>query len=206
MTREQVRRALDIPARHFLERGFSPDVLDAFDVGYSARCKRVVVPFYDDAGRFCIGYTMRSYKPPCDACRKHHYPREDCRWGQQKWGIMAGFPKRTYLYNYAAALRTTDPRVFLVEGPPDVWRLAEAGYVGVALLGSILTEEQREKLAALGKHITVAMDDDEPGRAATERLRRDLAGLRCDFFPVPRPYKDFGDTPVAILREAIGRR
>jgi hypothetical protein len=74
------------------------------------------------------------------------------------------------------------------------------------MAGFPVTEEQRDKLAALRKHITVAMDDDEPGRAATERLRRDLAGLRCDFFPVPRPYKDFGDTPVATLRDAIAKR
>ena len=206
LTREEVRAALTIPSRYFLRRGFSRDVLDRFDVGDSAKLRRAVVPLYDEEGETCIGYTFRSWKPPCDACRKHHDPGTDCRYGQQKWGIMAGFPKRTYLYNLAAAKRSNDPRIFLVEGPPDVWRLAEAGYVGVALLGSAVCEEQLANLAALDKHITIALDSDGPGREAIDRLRRRVAGLPCDFFPIPLPYKDFGNMPVVDLRDAIRKR
>ncbi|QDV39229.1 toprim domain-containing protein [Tautonia plasticadhaerens] len=145
LTRDRVRDRLTFPARHFLERGFSRKILDSFDVGYSAKRDRIVVPLYDEEGIHCIGDTFRSYKPPCGTCRKHHDPGVPCKYGQQKWGIMRGFAKRAYLYNYAAALRADSPFVFLVEGPPDVWRLGEAGYVGVALLGSSMTDEQHRK-------------------------------------------------------------
>lgn len=142
LTRGQVRAALTIPSSYFLGRGFSPEVLDAFDVGESSRLRRVVVPLYDEEGRKCIGFTVRSYRRRCENCRKHHDPGVPCIYGQQKWGLMAGFPKRTHLYGFAKAVRSTAETLYLVEGPPDVWRLAEAGYIGVALLGTVLTEEQ----------------------------------------------------------------
>ena len=33
-----------------------------------------------------------------------------------------------------------------------------------------------------------------------------IAFFGCDFFPIPAPYKDFGDIPASVLREALGRR
>lgn len=206
LTREDVRSALTIPSRYFIRRGFSRDVLDRFDVGDSAKLRRAVVPLYDEEGETCIGFTSRSWKPLCEACRKHHDFGTACRFGQQKWAIMARFPKRTYLYNLAAARRTDDPRIFLVEGPPDVWRLAEAGHVGVALLGADATPEQLAKLDALDKHLTIALDNDGPGREATERLRPSVTDLRCDFYEIPDPHKDFGDMRASELRDAIRLR
>jgi hypothetical protein len=206
LTREQVREPLRIPSRHFLSRGFSPEVLDALDVGDSAKLGRAVVPLYDAEGTTCIGYTFRSLKPPCKACRKHHDPWVACRYGQSRWGIMKGFPKRSYLYNYAAALRA-DGTAFLVEGPPDVFRLAEAGHTAVALLGSDATDEQLRLLAALEKPILVAFDNDPAGEVALGRFRRKYEASDVTFewdpFAVPGPYQDVGETPVEELRRAI---
>ncbi|QDV39230.1 hypothetical protein ElP_71940 (plasmid) [Tautonia plasticadhaerens] len=56
---------------------------------------------------------------------------------------------------------------------------------------------------ALDKEVLIAMDNDGPGRAATEKLRRDLPCFRHNFFPIPLPHKDFGETPASILREAV---
>jgi hypothetical protein len=203
LTRDEVRGASTIPSRYFLSRGFRPETRDAFDLGDSRELGRAVVPPYDEEGETGVGFTVRSRKPHCADCRRHDEPGGSCKWGQQKWRIMAGFAKRTYLYNYAAAQRTGDERIFVVEGPPDVWRLAEAGYVGVALLGSLMTDEQRHMLAALDKHVTIALGSDEPGRAAAEKLRRHAVGFTCDFFPMDAPYKDFWGTPASSLRAVI---
>src|SRR5579864_1727038 len=43
LTRARVRQQLAIPSEYFLSRGFSREVLDAFDVGYSHKLKRSVV-------------------------------------------------------------------------------------------------------------------------------------------------------------------
>src|SRR5262245_30458414 len=106
MSREQIRNELEIPSRFFLGRGFSREILDAFDVGDSRKLRRVVVPLYDDEGRLSLGYTVRSYEPRCDRCAKHHGPAVSCKWGQGKWGISQGFLKRVYMYNYAAVAQT----------------------------------------------------------------------------------------------------
>jgi hypothetical protein len=208
LTREQVRRRLDIPSAYFLGRGFPEEVLDAFDVGYSGKLRRAVVPLYDETAQTCVGFLARSHRPPCEDCKRHHDPGQECRYGQPKWQAMSGFPRETYLYNYAAAAATAAPFVFLVEGAPDVFRLAEAGYVGVALLGCDASEAQLGKLAALGKEIWVAFDNDEAAEAARERLRKKSLGLRIPFqtFSAPKPYKDLGDTPADQLRREIGEQ
>jgi hypothetical protein len=94
---------------------------------------------------------------------------------------MAGFPKRTHPYDHAASRGTDSPINLLVEGPPDVWRLAEAGYVGVSLLGADATGEQLRKLSALDRLIVIALDNDTAGRAAMERVqqRGSATSFRC---------------------------
>lgn len=206
LTRDQVRGALKIPSQHFLGRGFSREVLDHFDVGDSAKLRRAVVPLYDDEGTTCIGHTFRSIKSRCRESEKHHDPGTACRWGQQKWGINRGFPKRTYLYNLAAARASASSFVLLVEGPPDVWRVHEAGYVAVALLGADATEEQLHKLASLRRRILVAFDNDPPGEAARRRFRERHVDFPWEFLEVPKSDEDPGDTPTAVLREAIESR
>jgi hypothetical protein len=209
LTREQVRERLEIPSPYFLSRGFSRDVLDSFDVGHSAKLNREVVPLYDELGTTCIGYVARTNKPFCTGCDGHHEPGAHRLFGEPKWKAMQGFPRATYLYNYAAANAADSPFIFLVEGPPDVLRLAEAGFVGVALLGCDASPQQLAKLAALGKEIWVSFDNDEAGRAAEQRFwkKMDSCGIR---FPA-RPFspgtngKDLGDTGIEEIRTAVGR-
>lgn len=205
--RDAVRRRLTIPSPYFLARGFSRDVLEAFDVGESATLMRAVIPLYDnDEGRVCIGFLARSYRPRCERCRKHHDGPE-CRYGQSKWRMADDFPADRYLYNYAAAKATAAPFVFLAEGAPDVFRLTEMGLVGVATLGSDVSADQFRMLAALGKEIWVAFDNDEGGRKAEKSLRsrQAEAGIKLPgtSFRPPAPYKDFGDTPAPELAASI---
>jgi 5S rRNA maturation endonuclease (ribonuclease M5) len=210
LTRREVRARLDIPSRSFLDRGFSPEVLDQFDVGYSKKSRRDVVPLYDDGGQVCVGFEARSVLPRCESCKKHHTAGSDCKYGQSKWMGMKGFPKATYLYNYARAATTKAPFVFLVEGAPDVLRLADAGYVAVALLGSDASDDQLKKLAALGREVWIALDNDEAGEAARVRLDTRLLrpefGFRRESFWAPAPFKDVGETPVDVLRRAVQER
>jgi hypothetical protein len=207
LTREQVRERLTIPSPYFVDRGFPPEVLDAFDVGYSPVLGREVVPLYDDTGEVCIGFEARSNKPLCGDCKKYHMPGTECRYGQSKWRGLPGFLKDQYLYNYARAVDTEAPFVFLVEGSPDVFRLAEAGYIGVAILGSDATEKQLRKLAALGKEVWIAFDNDDAGLAARERFwdKKLRSGIRfsTESFTVPNPYKDLGEMPPAEIKRAV---
>ena len=197
---------LAIPSPYFLARGFSRAVLDRFDVGESKKLGRAVVPLYDNEnGRTCVGYLARSYRPPCGQCEKHH-DGPDCRYGQDRWKVAKGFPKADYLFNYAAAKATDAPFVFLVEGAPDVFRLAEAGFVGVALLGSEVSDVQLGKLAGIRREIWVAFDNDKAGEAARGRLAKRDIKLPSVAFSAPAPYKDIGETPVDELQRAVRER
>ena len=71
----------------------------------------------------------------------------------------------------------------IVEGPMDAIAvtLASAGrYIGVAPLGTSLTDEQASQLAAIGKNPIVATDADIAGRVAAERDFWILTAYRLD--------------------------
>jgi hypothetical protein len=208
LTREQVRHdsALAIPSKYYLSRGYSEAVLDEFDVGDSAKLKRAVVPLYDDEGTTCIGYAARSKWLECEACKMHHFG-PDCGYGQCKWMLPKGFPSSRYLFNYARAKATDSPFIFLTEGVGDVLKLAMAGLVGVAILGSSPTEVHVRKLDALGKEVWVAFDNDEAGEDAEKRFRgkQEEVGieLRTISISAPEAYNDIGETPIPELYESV---
>jgi hypothetical protein len=198
-TREQIRRRLQIPSPYFVGRGFSPDVLDQADVGYSPKLKRHVVPVYDDRGTMCIGCTSRSpyEKCPVQSCGLFHRPGRPCpakshRWRFQKWLNSKGLPRASCLYNYAAASRFDKDFVFLVEGPTDVWRLSEVGVPAVAVLGSYLTRNQAEKLAGLRRRTFIAFNDNQDPRKRAERAIRLLSSPSV-FVPLPETFHYVGD-------------
>jgi DNA primase catalytic core len=87
----------------------------------------------------------------------------------------------------------------IVEGPMDAIAvtLASGGrYIGVAPLGTSLTDEQVSQLARLGKNPIVATDADTAGRVAAERDFWILAPYRLDprFAPLPD-----GSDPADLL-------
>jgi hypothetical protein len=201
-TREQVRRTLQIPSPYFLSRGFSPEVLDKMDVGHSVKQGRSIIPLYDDDGKNCIGYTARSELPACGACGHHHPQDGRCRYVEPKWTFPNKFEKGSHLYNYHTARRSQSPIMLLTEGPGDVWKAEEAGYLAVAMLGLTISHHQLAKLAALNKHIFLALDNDQPGRKAlssvNERLGRRVTYVSPLF--IPPAYKDLGEMPVEKMR------
>jgi 5S rRNA maturation endonuclease (ribonuclease M5) len=207
LSREQVRKRFTIPSPFFVKRGFSPEVLDNFDVGHSRDFNREIVPCYDETRDKCIGSTFRSIKRMCDVCRKYHDRWVDCKWGQGKWGISFGFPKRNFVYNLGNAKKSGSPNIFLVEGAPDVWRLTEAGHIAVAVLGSDVTDDQLAKLQSLRKTILVAFDNDKAGRSGWDHLQSKLASCRTasNFvrFTIPEECKDLGDISARQLRKVI---
>jgi hypothetical protein len=199
-SREQVRQQLVIPSPYFLSRGFSPAVLDRYDIGESPKLKRAVVPIYDDQGKTCVGILSRSTKLSCTFCSNCHDRTDTCDLGELRWRFEKGFPKGDYLFNYAAA--KSAPVVLLVEGVGDVLRAAEAGVVAVCGFGTDISVFQTVKLSCL-KRVLVAFDNDEPGQKAAHdlvpRLRRD--GVHAEVRHPPAAFKDVAEMPVVAVRE-----
>src|SRR5262249_42678243 len=135
-----------------------------------------------------LTHKPESTEPACQACGFHHPLGTDCRTGKPKWTVPYGFPKSRCLYGYAAARRSQASFVVLVEGAGDVFRLTEARYPALALLGTGLSNTQVEKLRDLDRTVIVALDNDKAGAAGARQVNRQLrrAGVRARVCPPTR--------------------
>lgn len=184
VTRHTVRQLLQIPADYFVQRGFSKDILDKYDVGLcltsgKEMCGRAVVPIYDNDNKFVIGCSGRSIHNMCEECNSFHDPKMNCpdqddRWKFSKWKHSKDFKSQNYLYNYWNAKKyiSESHKVVIVESPGNVWKLEEAGiHNSVAIFGSNLSDRQKIILDGSGAMtIIVVMDSDDAGRKAAELI------------------------------------
>ncbi|MFK5634243.1 MobF family relaxase [Ornithinimicrobium sp. LYQ103] len=109
------------------------------------------------------------------------------------------FSKGNQLYGADPDLLKAGATPVLVEGPMDAHAitLATRGmYVGVAPLGTALTEDQAAQLAQLGGPVIVATDADLAGRMAAERAHWLLAQHNVPTFAAPLPE---GTDPADLL-------
>jgi DNA primase len=109
------------------------------------------------------------------------------------------FHKGAQLYGVIQDQLSAGAIPVLVEGPMDAIAvtLASRGrYLGVAPLGTSLTEEQASQLARIGVHPVVATDADAAGRIAAERAYWMLSCHRLD--PLHAPLAD-GTDPADLL-------
>lgn len=204
--KESIRSRLDIPSPYFVERGFSPIVLDSMSVGYSRKWDCSVVPYFDDSGNTCIGYQTRTHSPKCERCRGYHERNDTCERAQPKWKVSPGFAKQRYLYNFDAVLRAdAKTPILLVEGPGDLWRAAEAGILAVSCLGSDLTGGQATKL--IGRRVFVMFDNDIAGTKGTVQACSRLAecGVFSSPLGVPGGFQDVGMMSAGELKEMMSR-
>jgi hypothetical protein len=211
MPRNEVRKRLEIPAPYFLGRGYSPQVLDRFDVGTcltrgKAMSNRVVVPVYDTDHQYCVGVLGRSIFEKCETCGYYHGPGSPCE-PVRKWVNSEELSRDSLLYNYwsAKAHIFETGTAILVEGAPDLWRVVESGYENVvALMGTDMTDRQQILLECAGcLSVTLLLNEDEAGRMAKERIRKKLGKTYC----IRQPHfdgKDLGEKPVDEVRKILG--
>lgn len=159
------------PPKEFTSRGFKKSTLEHFKFGYTSD-GWIMIPFYDSFRRpnELVGYQRRKNEPDRVVINSK------------------GFKKSTYLYN----LDTTYDYVIVVEGYSDVMRLYQHGYNAVALLGSLISDWQIEQISKF-KHVYLALDNDIPGREATEKIYYKLKDNVKDIKLIPYSTKDPGE-------------
>lgn len=203
--RKTVRDRLKIPAQYFIERGFSPEILDRYDIGLCVdndkeMYNRVVAPIYDENHEFVIACAGRSIFPQCKACKKFHYPELRCPSGKErnfsKWVYTFGFNGQSYLYNYWMSKKEIQRRhvAVLVEGQGDIWRLEEAGInLGLGLLGDALCSGQKILLEKSGvMDLIIATDNDRAGHECAQAIMNTCSNMYNCYRVVPEG-KDIGD-------------
>lgn len=217
LNRIQFRSKLAIPAKYYLERGFSKDTLNKFDVGLCLDKKnsfymRIVIPVYDELGYNVIGQISRSQNGKCDKCNYYHFPNRDCpsnsleQYWASKWLNSKGFPKSTMLYNIWNAgnfIKKTGTAI-IVEGQGDVWKLNEAGiYNCVGLFGRDLSRTQTSLLKKYGAtKIVPLMDNDNAGIQAKEKIIKNTQN-QFEILDILYNGKDIGELDIAYINEKI---
>lgn len=184
LTRDSVRKGLIMPAEYFIQRGFSPAILDEYDVGVcldptKRMYARAVVPVYDDNYKYLVGCTGRSLFESCPMCECYHNPKSPCprqedRWKYPKWKHSPDFDSDEYLYNYWKAWPSiqTSGVAIIVESPGNCWRAIEAGYKNVVgTFGAKLSGGQKILLDSSGAMTLVVLTDgDAAGKMAGENI------------------------------------
>lgn len=215
--RDAVRSRLQIPSPFFINRGFSPEILDRYDVGdclndSSPMKYRVVVPVYDDDYEKMVGCVGRTKNPACPKCGKYHVDYRKCPenplellWAA-KWTVSKNFKVENYFYNLWFAkkhIQETKTAV-LVEGQSDIWRLEEAGIKnGLGLFGARLTAPQSLILNELGVYnVIIATDNDATGSKVSSSIKKRLDSFYKVTILKPTA-KDFGDMTIEQVQNSF---
>jgi 5S rRNA maturation endonuclease (ribonuclease M5) len=217
VSRDRVRSFLKLPAEYYVQRGYSREVLDRYDVGlYPVRGKplegRVAVPVYDNDHEVAVGFTGRSIFPQCERCKRFHLPgpcpdpKDAAGWGRTAKWWNQDFQKESWLYNFWFAREEIrrSGLCILVEGPGDVWRLEEAGiHVGLGMFGVSLSDQQQVILETSGtRHVVALTDQDGAGDEARARIRQRLGRMCHLHFPLLTGH-DLGDMSVEKVRAEV---
>jgi 5S rRNA maturation endonuclease (ribonuclease M5) len=190
-SRQEIRSKLIRPVDFYLKRGFSPEILDIFDVGIcndptKEMHGRAVFPVYDPTGKTFIGCVGRTLINAPD-----------------KWKNQKGFKKSHHLYGLWLAFQAIcqSGTLILVEGQGDVIRFHEAGIKNaVGIFGSRLSDHQELLLQKTGvTNVTTVFDRDEAGDKCREDCNR-LSRL----FNIKHVVPDIGDVGEMSVEEVQG--
>jgi 5S rRNA maturation endonuclease (ribonuclease M5) len=187
-------KMVGLPAKFFLDQGFSAEILDKYDVGLYLNAKstcvgRVVAPIYDDQYQFVVGCTAR-------AVNEYQLKRG-------KWISPPGFEIHKYLYNYwFSRYNIQKSRVaVIVEGPKDVWRLEESGiHNSVAVLGSELSAAQQNYFERCGvMSLVVLTDNDKAGRNCLQQIQEKYRRY-YNIYDLKYDGEDIGSLSIGYIR------
>lgn len=189
--RWQIRKLLQIPAEYFLNRGFSPKILDKYDVGLYSKNNRITVPIYDDSYAKIIGLTTRKIND------------EDKK---RKWIHTNGILTGNHLYNYWFAKPYIEKSrvAILVEGVGDVWKFEEANiHNSVSLMGVSLSENHQKILEQSGVMLLyLCLDNDEAGKCGRQIIKSKLKRL-FTIKEITYDKKDVGELTMDYINNNI---
>lgn len=197
ISRQSAIKNISIPSQYYIDRGFTPEILVKYDVGLcnnpdKPMYNRVVVPVYDDTGKYLVGCTGRSIFHKCDICSSYHSPDDICpdkdkQWQYSKWKHSYGFKSQNHLYNfwYAKDHIYQQNYAIIVESPGNVWKLEENGiHNSVAIFGCNLSDRQKLILDSSGAMtLFVITDNDEAGHKAAREIKQKCENTYKIFFP-----------------------
>jgi DNA primase len=197
-----------MPDKYFSEtRGIPSNIIQKHKVGYWQKTgtfmdRRAIVPIFDIDNEL-VGFSGRITVDNQDQSKWVH--------GKDFVTRKAGvFNKAGVLYNLNNCKNSVSQtkKIFIVEGPIDVWKLEIAGiYNVVATLGLGISFEQQRLLVSLGvETIVICYDNDREthaGQRAAERIKEQLSGMFKIEIKLPKDSKDYGDMSTHDILENL---
>lgn len=197
ITREYIRKSINIPSKYYLDRQYSVEILDKYDIGLcnsknKEMYNRIVVPIYDNDYKHMVGCSGRSIFEKCSLCSYHHDPVDSCpspdyAWQNPKWKHSKSLKSKNHLYNFWFAKKyiLETATAIIVESPGNVWRLEENGiHNSVAIFGSSFSDRQKMLLDASGAmSLVILTDSDEAGRQAAAQIKEKCQNTYRIFIP-----------------------
>jgi 5S rRNA maturation endonuclease (ribonuclease M5) len=216
ITKAQVRQSLQIPSQYYLDRGYTKETLNKYDVGLCDNINkemhnRIVVPVYSIDGKVIVGCTGRSVFDSCEKCGQYHIstiqcPSKEDSWKYCKWKHNFGFKSQEHLYNFWFAKDhiQKSKSIILVESPGNVWRLEEAGiHNSVAIFGSSLSDKQKLLIDSSGAmNIILLMDNDDAGQKAVNQITEKCKKIYRIYSP-SFEGPDVGELSIEDIRNTL---
>lgn len=207
---EEYRKAMEMPCSYYLNRGYSKYILNKYDIGYSNRTNRSVVPVFDYEHKKIVGMLGRTSLKKCPKCGYYHAGKCPIttkeKMDSSKWKNSPGFEAACFLYNlwFARKYIMEQDTIIITEGPGDIWRLEEAGvHNGVAVFGTDVTEEQIALIeSSWCMNIIVCFDNDKAGKKAKEAIKKRFEKTHRLFFPEIEA-NDLGDLSTEQIKKTI---
>ena len=157
---------------YMYERGLTDEIIEQFDIGYDKSTDSITFPVRDKNGD-CMFVARRQVKT-------------------KVFDIPKGVNKP--LYGMYELSRVMPDKVYVCEGPFDCLRLWCNGKYAVAGFGCLFNNYQVKQLQDLPvRSIVLALDNDEAGRKATERLKKLVTNKLIYTVELPEHRKDVGE-------------
>jgi len=168
--------------QYLLDKGFSQEILEEYDVGYSAD------PFDDLHNR--VIFAWRNIDGDLVAVAGRDVTDEhDAKYKTKKGGSKA---KTFYNAHRVSQLDTNE--VIVVEDEKSVLRLAQWGYKNAVALGNNDLGERKWILRQLGSTAVLCFDSDEEGvNGRNKAIKKILALMNVEVIELPEEYKDIAD-------------
>lgn len=170
--------------QYLIDRGYSPAILKFFEIGFSEKKNRVVIPVRNENFK-AIGFIGRSIDNT-----------------DPKYLYTKGFKRAGVLFNLQNA-KAYDS-VIVVEGSLDAIKVHQSGFPNVvSTLGSNVTDTQTDLLKKNFTKILIFSDQDEAGNGMRRDIMESCPEKDLWIVPYPGDEKDPGELSEDQIRTAI---
>lgn len=208
--RAKVLKTLAIPSKYYLDRGYSKEILEKYDIGDCINngkpmSHRAIFPIYEND--LMIGCTGRSKFKQCPKCKLYHSLNFSCPTTQyagrySKWKHQAGFEANFHLYNLENAKKYIANKLIVVESPGNVLRLEESDiHISVASFGAKFSLMQRALIDKTSVDTIIVIGDNDPAGNSLFSTVKNICGPLYNVVGITPTKNDIGEMTIQEVKD-----